>query len=378
MKNYNKKGKKTHIITWLIGEAIFIFVVATSAIVLYDMYINIDVEKYDTYTPEKVTKEVSISNKEEQTDVSKMLENVSRSVVGISKIISNDTGIFSLNSEKTLSLGSGIIVSDNGYILTNEHVSGGKYSKCYVSISETKEEYPGTVIWADSDIDLAIIKIERLGLQAIKLGDSDKISIGNQVYAIGNPIGLEFERTVTAGIISAVDRTIKLTEDENYSYMEDLIQTDAGINSGNSGGPLINQKGEVIGINSVKIEDATSIGFAIPINNVKPIIERIIKEGSFTESSIGIYAYDKEVIQYLDENLKFDTGIYVVSVKPEGAAFGKGLLVGDIITKIDNVELNKMSDLRKYIYTKNVGDKVMLMIERKGKKIGIEIELGKK
>lgn len=378
MKNYNKKGKKTHILTWLIGEAIFIFVVATSAIILYDMYINIDVEKYDTYTSEKVTKEVSISNKEEKTDVSRMLENVSRSVVGISKIISNDTGIFSLNSEKSLSLGSGIIVSDNGYILTNEHVSGGKYSKCYVSIPETKEEYPGTVVWADSDIDLAIIKIERLGLQAVKLGNSDEISIGNNVYAIGNPIGLEFERTVTAGIISAVDRTIKLTEDENYSYMEDLIQTDAGINSGNSGGPLINQNGEVIGINSVKIEEATNIGFAIPINNVKPIVERIVKEGSFTEGSIGIYAYDKEVIQYLDGNLKFDTGIYVVSVKPEGTAFGKGLLVGDIITKIDNVELNKMSDLRKYIYTKNIGDKVMLMVDRKGKKFGIEIELGKK
>jgi len=197
---------------------------------------------------------------------------------GISKITSNNTGIFSLNSEKTLSLGSGIIISDNGYILTNEHVSGGKYSKCYVNIAETKGEYPGTVVWADSDIDLAIIKIDRLGLTTAKLGDSDKIRIGSPVYAIGNPIGLEFERTVTAGIISAVDRTIKITENEEYSYMEDLIQTDAGINSGNSGGPLINQNGEVIGINSVKIEEASNIGFAIPINLVKPIIEKIIKD----------------------------------------------------------------------------------------------------
>ena len=210
------------------------------------------------------------------------------------------------------------------------------------------------------------------------MGNSDKIKIANKVYAIGNPIGIEFERTVTGGIISAVDRTIKIKEDEEYSYMEDLIQTDAGINNGNSGGPLVNQKGEVIGINTVKIEQAEGIGFAIPINMIKPIIEKIKTEGDFVEASIGIYAYDKEVIQYLDENLKFDKGIYIVSVKPEGSAYGKGLLVGDIITKIDNVELNKMSDLRKYIYTKNVGDKVMLMIDRNGRNFGIELELGKK
>ena len=137
-----------------------------------------------------------------------------------------------------MSLGSGIIISDNGYILTNEHVSGSKYSKCYVNVEGENTEYQGKVIWSDSDIDLSIIKIEKLGLTPANLGNSDKIRIGSPVYAIGNPIGVEFERTVTGGIISAVDRTIKIKENEEYSYMEDLIQTDAGINSGNSGGPL--------------------------------------------------------------------------------------------------------------------------------------------
>lgn len=160
--------------------------------------------------------------------------------------------------------------------------------------------------------------------------------------------------------------------------MEDLIQTDAGINNGNSGGPLINEKGEVIGINSVKIEEAESIGFAIPINIVKPIIEKIKKEGKFTEASIGIYAYDKEVIQYLEENLKFSTGIYIVSINKNGAAYGKGLMVGDIITKIDNVSLNKMSDLRKYIYTKEVGDTVRLSIIRGSRQFEVSITLGSK
>lgn len=292
--------------------------------------------------------------------------------------MSNDTGIFSINSEKTLSLGSGIIVSDNGYILTNEHVSGSRYSKCYVTVAGDTKEYSGTVVWSDSDIDLAIIKIDKLGLIPANLGDSDSIRVGNNVYAIGNPIGMEFERTITSGIVSAVDRTIKLKDNEDYSYMEDLIQTDATINSGNSGGPLINEQGEVIGVNTVKIEEAEGIGFAIPINNVKEIIDRFKDEGSFTESSIGIYAYDKEVIRYLKEDLKIETGIYVVSVNKDGAAYGKGLMVGDIIKKIDNIELNKMSDLRRYIYTKNAGDTVMLMVERKGKTFGIELQLGKK
>lgn len=360
---------------WLIGEALFIFVIATASITLYDMYINIEVKEYENYMPAKTSQEVSVKETE---DVSKTIENSAKSVVGISKIVTNDTGIFSMGSEKTLSLGSGIIVSDNGYILTNEHVSGGKYSKCYVSITGEQKECEGIVVWADSDIDLSIIKIEKLGLIPISLGDSDKIKVGNEVYAIGNPIGVEFERTVTSGIISAVDRTIKLKENEEYSYMEDLIQTDATINHGNSGGPLINVKGEVIGINTIKIEEAEGIGFAIPINLVKPIVERFKKDGDFREGSIGIYAYDKEVIQYLDETLEFETGIYVVSIKPEGAAFGKGIMVGDIITKIDGIELNKMSDLRKYIYSKKIGDKVQLMIQRKNKNFGIEIELRKK
>ncbi len=234
------------------------------------------------------------------------------------------------------------------------------------------------MVWSDADIDLSIVKIDKYGLTPITLGDSDKIKLGQSVYAIGNPIGLEFQRTVTSGIISAVDRTIKIKEDEELSYMEDLIQTDATINSGNSGGPLLNEKGEVIGINSVKIEEAEGIGFAIPINIVKPIIEKIQLNGRFKEPSIGIYAYDKEVIQYLDNDVKFDNGIYVVSIKKDGASYGKGLAKGDIITKIDNIELNKMNELRQYIYTKEVGDEVTLSVERNKTKFEIKIVLGEK
>ena len=140
--------------------------------------------------------------------------------------------------------------------------------------------YNGNTVWADSDLDLAVVKISANNLKYLQLGDSDNIKIGETVYAIGNPIGIEFQRTVTKGIISGLNRTIKIEENKNSSYMEGLIQTDASINQGNSGGPLINERGEVIGINSVKIETAEGIGFAIPINIIKPVVESLTNAGS--------------------------------------------------------------------------------------------------
>lgn len=125
---------------------------------------------------------------------------------------------------------------------------------------DTGIEYKGNVVWADSEIDLAIVKINANGLTKIILGDSDNISVGEKVYAIGNPVGFEFQKTVTSGIISGVKRTIKIkNDDDSYSYMESLIQTDATINEGNSGGPLINEQGEIVGITSVKVNDAEGI-----------------------------------------------------------------------------------------------------------------------
>ena len=140
---------------------------------------------------------------------------------------------------ESLGLGTGFIVSDDGYILTNEHVSGSKYSSCYVTLEDGKT-YTGSVVWSDNDIDISIVKISANNLHFLELGDSNNLKIAQSVYAIGNPIGSEFQRTVTAGIISGLNRTIKLEENNNTSYMEDLIQTDATINPGNSGGPLIN------------------------------------------------------------------------------------------------------------------------------------------
>ena len=196
----------------------------------------------------------------------------------------------------------------------------------------------------------------------------------------GNPIGFEFRRTVTSGIISAKNRTIKIEEKDKSSYMTDLIQTDATINPGNSGGPLIYPNGDVIGINTIKITTAEGIGFAVPINIVKPIIESFKQTGNFEEATIGIYAYDKEVTPYLSNNLinKFNKGIYVAQITPNGPADNTDLKEADIITNIDNIELNTMNDLREYIYTKKPNDSVTLKINRGKISKEINIILGKK
>ncbi len=365
----------------IIGIIILILTVSAISIFIYDMYMGIDVKQYEEASSNANATRVSYNEISSQLveveDITKILENTTYSVVGISKIKNTGNSIFLNNSTYDLGLGTGMIVSENGYILTNWHVAGNKYSNCYVTL-ENANTYNGSVVWADEDLDLAIIKISASNLKYVKLGDSDNIKIGAEVYAIGNPIGVEFQRTVTSGIISGINRTIKIEEENKVSYMEDLIQTDATINPGNSGGPLINSKGEVIGINTVKITDAEGIGFAVPINIIKPIIESFTNKGDFAEAYLGIFAYDKNVIPYLDSSLEFDSGIYVAQVSTDGPSYYSGLRVGDIITKIDEITINKMSELRSYIYTKNVGDEVNLTILRNKREYNIKIKLGKR
>ena len=203
------------------------------------------------------------------------------------------------HSSNKIGIGSGVIISKKGYILTNEHVSGDKYSTCYVTLADG-EVLTANVVWADSTLDLSIIKVNKQFADFVLLGDSEDIKIGETVFAIGNPIGMEFQRTVTSGIISAKNRTITFEENSEKFFMDNLIQTDATINPGNSGGPLLNIYGEIIGINTVKISSAEGIGFAVPINIVKPIISKLESTGKFDEASIGILGYDSNIINFLN------------------------------------------------------------------------------
>ena len=317
------------------------------------------------------------NEKKVKENLENMIEEASKSIVGISKIKQNDSSVFVEDSEVKLGLGSGVILSENGYILTNAHVVGDKYSNVFVTL-ENGRNYNANVVWMDSNIDLAIIKIIAYGLDVIKLGDSDSISVAEDVYAIGNPIGYEFQRTITKGIIRGINRTIKIENEFENQYMEDLIQTDATINEGNSGGALINNKGELIGINTVKLSDADGIGFAVPINIVKPIIDKLLQDKVFEEAYLGLSGFDKEVIPYLNKEISIDSGIYVAKVNIDGPLFKENILEGDIILKIDDIDINKMNDLKKIIYSKKPGDKVKLLVKRNINQFELEVILGKK
>ena len=364
-------------IIYIFKKIFLIILIGIISIFLYQIFIDLkqapDQEK--TYGTKLSADEETQDNF--NNNISTIIENASKCVVGISKIQSLGSSVFTSNSSEELGLGSGIIVSKKGYVLTNQHVVG-ESKNCYVT-TDDGNTYTGKVLWSNFDIDLAILKVDKIFNNKVNIGNSNSARIGQTVYAIGNPIGFEFQRTVTGGIISAVDRTVKIkNEDETYSYMSNLIQTDATINPGNSGGPLIDNKGNVIGINTIKITSVEGIGFAIPINVVKPIIEKFEKTGEFNEAYLGIYAYDGSVMSYVNNNIKLSEGIYIESIIKDGPASETELKNGDIIVKIDNTSVNKMCELQSYIFTKNIGDKILLTVVRNNKSKQVKIILGEK
>ena len=380
MEEYLKREKRRRIKRYCIGVMISILIAIIIALI-YLLYYQTDID-YQSNLPKQSANTIQLSqtvaeiNQQSKT-ITQVIEEVNESIVGISKLKNSGSTIFLEDGTSQLGLGTGMIVSEDGYILTNEHVSGGKYSSCYVTLPNGKS-YRGNVVWSETNLDLAIVKINANNLPYVTLGDSSNVSVGQTVYAIGNPIGFEFQRTVTSGIISAVERTILLEEEGTCTYMEDLIQTDATINPGNSEGPLINANGEVIGINSVKITSAEGIGFAIPINTAKVVVQSFITNGKFAETTLGVFAYDKNVLPYLDSNLQLENGIYVVQVTADSPAARYGIREKDILLEIDGVKLDKMCDLRCYIYSKQPGDTVQIKLLRNKVEINLSVVLGKK
>lgn len=342
MYKMETKGNKNLFMLLLI-----MMLVALFTIICYTLFLD---SKQYKYTDSVIGTKVYYQ-KEEITTLDTILENITESVVGVSKIKNAGTTIFLENSTENLGLGSGVIVDKEGYILTNQHVAGDKYSTCYITLKNGVTDN-GVVVWASSDLDLAIIKINIRNLPTAILGNSNNAKIGKTVYAIGNPVGYELQRTVTSGIVSGTNRIIRLEEENKKTYMEGLIQTDATINQGNSGGPLINQNGEIIGITTIKVEDAEGIGFAIPINVVKPIIKKLVETGNFEEPYLGIAGYDKEVIPYLSSNINFEKGIYIAEIDRTGPLKDSNLLSGDIIEKIDGIEITSMNRTKRIYLSK--------------------------
>lgn len=317
----------------------------------------------------------------EETAQTDIIQNVAKSaspgVVGISVLKVSRNAIFDANAPEQWGVGSGVIVSADGYILTNHHVAGGKSKRIVVSLADGRN-IDGVTVWSEPVLDLAVVKINAEGLPTIPLGDANQLKVGEPAIAIGNPLGLQFQRTVTSGIVSALNRTIKIDTEQGTNYMEDLIQTDASINPGNSGGPLLNSRGQVVGINTVKVASAEAIGFAVPINVAAPIVSKYVRTGEFIEPYIGVFAYDKEVIPYLDGSLKLDSGIYIANVDDNGPAYKSGIRVGCIMTHVDGKEINTMIQLRSYIYTKNPGDIVNITHIDNGSPETIQIKLAAK
>lgn len=379
MGDYYKQDRNKKLKGELI-KTVIVLLVFLILILSYILYQKIQVTESDlqeqNITVQRTGQTIDQVREKSKT-VTEMIAEANYTVVGISKVKTSGSSIFSNENITNLGLGTGLIVGQDGYILTNAHVSGEKYSKCYVTLADGKT-YDGNVVWSNTDIDMAIVKINQKDLPVATLGDSDTILVGETVYAIGNPIGFEFQRSVTSGIVSAVNRTIKFEENGQETYMEDLIQTDATINPGNSGGPLLNADGEVIGINGVKITSAEGISFAIPINSVKAVINSFNSQGKFEEASLGLFAFDKSVLGYINENLRFNEGIYVAKVNINSAAEAAGIREGDILISIDNKKLERMCDLRCYIYTKKPGDTVVLRLQRGYRQIEVEAVLKKK
>lgn len=350
---------------------LFIIIILTAFFTILAYTLFLDSHKY-TYTQNVVATRLSYESG--ATTLEEVVDDITESTVGISKIKDIGTTIFLEKSTENLNLGSGVIISSEGYILTNQHVAGEKYSTCYITL-KNGVTCNGVVVWANDDLDLTIIKINMRELPEAVLGNSDDVRIGSSAYAVGNPVGYELQRTVTSGIISGTNRTIKVEDEDKKSYLEGLIQTDATINQGNSGGPLINSKGEVIGITTLKIEDVDGIGFAIPINIVKPILKKLLETGEFNEPYLGIFGYDKDAIPYLSSNINFESGIYVEEVDVLGPLRESKLKKGDIIEKIDGIQIESMNQLKEYIYSKNIGDEVMLTVKSNNKIYEISLKL---
>ncbi|MDD3095991.1 MAG: trypsin-like peptidase domain-containing protein [Candidatus Marinimicrobia bacterium] len=291
----------------------------------------------------------------------------------------------SIYRRKIQSLGSGVIISPDGYIVTNSHVLGENALEIYVTLAGGKR-YKAERIGSDPLTDIALLKIDAAEIPYVPMGDSDEILLGEWVLALGNPFGLfnvSNQPIVTAGIISSLHMNFGET-DEGYIY-QDMIQTDASINSGNSGGALVNMRGELIGINTFIFTGTNGsgggyvgIGFAIPINRVKGIVQELKNEGKIERNwDLGISGQPltPSIVKYY--NLDTDQGVILIDVQAGKAGDKAGLKVGDIILSVNDQEIRRNQDVIDIINTSylKVGDSVRLLIHREGHEFSVEIKL---
>ena len=303
------------------------------------------------------------------TPVVRAAKEVGPAVVGITnKAVARDW--FNNQVQVEQGVGSGVIFRADGYIVTNYHVIAGA-QEIVVSLPDERS-FTGQVIGADELTDLAVVKIDATDLKVAEFGNSDDIMVGEPAIAIGNPMGLEFQGSVTSGVISALNRTLDINERQLK-----LIQTDAAINPGNSGGALVNADGKVIGINSAKLaaNGVEGMGFAIPIKGVRAIVDELMSNGKVLRPYIGVGVFDKETAARQGYRLNAEKGVYVEEITLNGPADKAGIRRGDLILEIDGKEINKVGELRAVILEHKAGDTIRVKIERDGSKNDVDVVL---
>lgn len=317
---------------------------------------------------------------DEQTAVANVAKKVSPSVVSIISSSDELDPFTGSSSQSQVGAGTGIIMTPDGLILTNKHVVDSNLSYSVITSDGTKYK-DARVVATDPSNDIAFIRVKADNLKPAELGDSDKVEVGQSVVAIGNALG-EFQNTVTTGVISGKSRPITATKsDGRQEVLTNLFQTDAAINAGNSGGPLVDIEGRVIGINTAVAGSAENIGFAIPINDAKSSLETVKNGGKIGRAFLGVRFININESLARANDLASSTGALVyasgnqLAVLPSSPAAKAGLKEGDIILSIDGQNLDSNNPLSSVIAKKKPGDEVTLVILRDGQKQNIKAVL---
>ena len=381
-----RRGGKSSFFTGLIGGIIGALIVA----LLYPFIFGKEIDNQSQVESSKgnqqsISQNVSL---DVTTDVTEAVDKTSQSVVGITNI--QTVNFWSMEESQEAGVGSGVIykkAGDKAYVVTNNHVVEGA-SELEVTLADGTK-VPATIRGTDVWTDLAVVEMSSENISddlIAEFGDSDALKIGEPVLAIGNPLGLQFSGSVTQGIISGVNRTVPvdINNDRVPDWNAEVIQTDAAINPGNSGGALVNISGQVVGINSMKIAEASveGIGFSIPINYVQPVIEDLEKFGEVRRPSMGVTlrnvsdipAYHQKSTLKLPDDVT--DGIMVEQTVPNSPAAKAGLQEMDVIVQLDDEEVGDILELRKYLYNqKSVNDSMVVKFYREGKLQEVTLKL---
>jgi serine protease Do len=375
--HYNARGNRTSGLKNLVKNALLVIVSAFMGGVLALGLYSAGNGNISADDPPRTLQNLSESNQDQPSEnpstenvlsnwpVTGIAEIVGPSVVGISNI-SEIRYLFGGRQEVEQGSGSGVIITDDGYIVTNQHVIADA-RRVLVSFADGRQ-LEAVIRGQDADSDLAILKVEGDRYPAVVLGDSNQVRVGELVVAIGNPLGNEFARSVTMGVISAKDRQVSIDEKKMT-----LLQTDAAINPGNSGGALVNVSGQLIGINSAKLTgNVEGMGFAIPINDAKPIMDELIEKGYVSKPSMGIVGY--AIDARLSARTGLPRGIFVQEVTSNEAR-AAGLRADDIIISIEGQTIDNSTDLKDFLNTRKVGDAIQLKVNRNNREMDMILSL---